>query len=151
MYGREDVYRFLGSRPVPVRDLDEAQARIARWAERATPGRGVWAVTRSDAAPDAAPIGTVLLVPLERSDGQSPDVVEIGWHFHPDSWGHGYATEAARTVVQLAREEGLPELRAVVFPGNGASVRVCERLGMTAFGLTSQWYGVELLEYVLAL
>jgi RimJ/RimL family protein N-acetyltransferase len=54
-------------------------------------------------------------------------------------------------VIDLARITGLAEVRAVVYPANHASVRVCERLGMTARGLTDEWYGVRLLEFVRAL
>jgi RimJ/RimL family protein N-acetyltransferase len=151
MYGREDVYRFLGSSPSPVRDRDEAEARIARWSARSAPGRGLWAVTLGDDGSDGCPIGTVLLMPLPRSDGQPSDALEIGWHFHPAVWGNGYATEAAQAVIHLAGRLGLPEVTAVVFAGNAASLRVCERLGMTGRGPTTQWYGVEMLEFVLAL
>jgi len=124
MYSREDVYRFLGSTPRPVDSLEEAAERIGRWQARATPSRGLWAVLR----------GT--------------DVHEIGWHFHPDVWGHGFAAEAGTAVIDLARDTGLTEVRAVVFLDNQASVRVCERLGMSGRGLTREWYDASMLEFV---
>ena len=56
---------------------------------------------------------------------------EIGFAFHPDHHGHGYATEAARALLALAFDE----LRAHRVFGrlearNTASARVLERLGM---------------------
>jgi RimJ/RimL family protein N-acetyltransferase len=56
---------------------------------------------------------------------------EIGFVFHPDHHGHGYATEAAAALLALAFEE----LRAHRVFGrlearNAASARVLERLGM---------------------
>jgi RimJ/RimL family protein N-acetyltransferase len=56
---------------------------------------------------------------------------EIGFVFHPDHHGHGYATEAAAALLALAFEE----LRAHRVFGrlearNSASARVLERLGM---------------------
>jgi RimJ/RimL family protein N-acetyltransferase len=56
---------------------------------------------------------------------------EIGFVFHPDHHGHGYATEAAAALLALAFEE----LRAHRVFGrlearNTASARVLERLGM---------------------
>jgi RimJ/RimL family protein N-acetyltransferase len=56
---------------------------------------------------------------------------EIGFVFHPDHHGQGYATEAARALLALAFEE----LRAHRVFGrlearNTASARVLERLGM---------------------
>jgi GNAT superfamily N-acetyltransferase len=69
---------------------------------------------------------------------------ELGWHLHPDSWGHGYATEAARAVVDRAFDDGLLEVYAVVRPGNEPSLAVCRRLGMQPLGRTTCWYGREL-------
>ena len=65
-------------------------------------------------------------------------------HLHPDSWGHGYATEAARAVIDRGFSAGVPEVYAVVRPGNAPSMAVCRRLGMTALGRLRRWYDVEL-------
>jgi RimJ/RimL family protein N-acetyltransferase len=148
IYSRREVYRFLGSVPRPVRDLDEALSRIESRNERTRGLDGIWAIVRRD---DDAVIGTVLLVPLTRTDGEASDVYEIGWHLHPDYWGQGYATEAAGAVVSRARSGGLHEVRAVVYADNAASHAVCRRLGMTQLGLTSEWYDAELVEYRLGL
>jgi RimJ/RimL family protein N-acetyltransferase len=93
----------------------------------------------------------VLLVDLTRSDGVDTDVLEIGWHMHPAAWGRGIATEAARGVIDLARSDGVTEVHAVVYPDNVRSLAVCDRLGMTRLGPTDEWYGVELVDHVLAL
>jgi ribosomal-protein-alanine N-acetyltransferase len=59
-----------------------------------------------------------------------------GYSLAPSSWGQGYATEAARAVVEHALGPlGLPEVLAEVDEGNAASVAVVKRLGMTAFGM----------------
>ena len=57
--------------------------------------------------------------------------VEIGYIFHPDAQGHGFATEATRAIVDLA----FHQLRAHRVFGqidarNEASARVLERVGM---------------------
>ncbi|MGY0232513.1 GNAT family N-acetyltransferase [Longispora urticae] len=137
MYARMEVVRFLGATPQVMTEPEQALRTVARWRERsADPRFGIWAVER----PDGVVAGTVLLVPLPDGDGE----VEVGWHFHPDSWGHGYATEAARGAIDKGFAEGLDEILAVVHPPNTASLRLCERLGMTPQGLTDRWYGVEL-------
>ncbi|MCM0675069.1 GNAT family N-acetyltransferase [Micromonospora phytophila] len=91
--------------------------------------------------------GSVLLKPLPgRDEGVPTEDIEVGWHLHPDSWGHGYATEAARAVVAREFATGTRVVHAVVFPGNEASMAVCPRLGMTHVGRRSDWYGGEELE-----
>jgi RimJ/RimL family protein N-acetyltransferase len=47
-------------------------------------------------------------------------------------------------VVDRAFEAGLPEVYAVVRPGNTASLAVCRRLGMTPLGRLRRWYDVDL-------
>ncbi|WP_434743234.1 GNAT family N-acetyltransferase [Micromonospora sp. SH-82] len=45
-------------------------------------------------------MGTALVHPLPgRDTTRLTDDIEVGWHLHPDSWGRGYATEAARVLV----------------------------------------------------
>jgi len=56
---------------------------------------------------------------------------EIGYMFHPDHAGHGYATEAARVMLRLGFEEyGLHRIVGRLDARNTASARVLERLGM---------------------
>jgi RimJ/RimL family protein N-acetyltransferase len=133
IYGRDEVTRWLGGTPsVPPADLP------ARWAAvHAADARfGCWAIELED----GAVAGTVLFKPLPNGVGE----VEVGWHLHPDCWGHGYATEAARAVIDRAFDDGLPEVYAVVRPGNEASLAVCRRLGMAPLGRMRRWYDVEL-------
>jgi len=66
--------------------------------------------------------------------------LEIGWHLHPDAWGHGYATEAAAAVLDDAFSRGLARVIAVTDPDNRASQAVCRRLGMRHFGRTTRYY-----------
>ena len=83
----------------------------------------------------------MLFKPLPNGVGE----VEVGWHLHPDSWGHGYATEAARAVIERGFAAGVPEVYAVVRPGNEASLAVCRAAGHgsrwagSAAGTTSSW------------
>lgn len=81
-------------------------------------------------------VGTVLLKQLP--DGAAE--IEIGWHLHPDSWGRGLATEAARALLARGFAIGLAEIWAVADPDNQQSVRVCEKLGMRLLGTTHRCY-----------
>jgi RimJ/RimL family protein N-acetyltransferase len=133
LYGREEVQRWIGGTPsVPPAELVERWATVHSLDER----YGCWAIETGD----GPPAGTVLFKPLPNGVGE----VEVGWHLHPDSWGHGYATEAARAVIRRGFEAGVPEVYAVVRPGNAASMAVCSRLGMEPLGRLRRWYDVEL-------
>jgi RimJ/RimL family protein N-acetyltransferase len=142
-YSRWEVARWLGATPKALSTRDEAAAVVDRWAGRCVGYQGVWAVRVRDTGVVA---GTVLLVPLPGAAGQ----VEVGWHFHPDSWGHGYATEAARGALARGFAHGLAEIFAVVRPGNDRSMAVCRRLGMTPLGRTDRWYDTDLEAFRIA-
>lgn len=146
MYSRPEVYRFLGASPSPLADRAEARARIDAWTARCRGLTGMWAIEH-----EGTPVGTALLVPLPRSDGAATWTVEVGWHLHPDVWGMGFATEAARALVDRARIGGFREVHAVVYPDNARSRAVCARLGMTDLGPTGEWYGVDVIDHVLRL
>ena len=45
-------------------------------------------------------------------------------------WGNGYATEATRAMIDLARSRGYPRVEAGCHPKNRASVRVLEKCGL---------------------
>ena len=146
MYSRMEVVRWLGAAPSPMTAPEQALAAVERWRGflAASGGRyGCWAVQVRDTGVVA---GTVLLRELPNGEGE----VEVGWHFHPDSWGHGYATEAARGAIERGYAHGLTEVYAVVYPENTASLKVCLRLGMTPLGRTTKWYGVEVEAFVRA-
>jgi RimJ/RimL family protein N-acetyltransferase len=56
---------------------------------------------------------------------------EIGWRFSREAWGHGYATEAARAVLELAFAKlGLDHVVSFTATTNVRSQRVMERLAM---------------------
>jgi RimJ/RimL family protein N-acetyltransferase len=64
--------------------------------------------------------------------------VEIGWRLREDAWGHGYATEAARVVLDIAfRIRRLERVVSRTDIANEASVNVMRKLGMR------QWFEKE--------
>lgn len=61
--------------------------------------------------------------------------MELGFWIAPAYWGLGFATEAGRAVVAMARHTlRLPELRAAHFIDNPASGRVLRKLGFERTG-----------------
>jgi ribosomal-protein-alanine N-acetyltransferase len=129
-----EVCRYLPA-PLSRKESDALMDRIkAHWRKY---GFGPWAVTRRETNPNPrAEAGVVigfvgLMVP--RFSASFTPCVEIGWRLDPAHWGQGLATEAAATVlaVDAFAHHGFPEVVAFTVPGNKASRRVMEKLGMT--------------------
>ncbi|MDQ2893007.1 MAG: GNAT family N-acetyltransferase [Pseudomonadota bacterium] len=68
-----------------------------------------------------------------------PDTYELGYWLTPAAWGRGYATEAARAVIEMARH-ALPvsRLRAHHQLDNAGSARVLAKLGFRQIGTESR-------------
>jgi len=105
----------------------------------ATGGYGVWLIEAADEAGLVSEAGLVNGAGLVGTAGLRPleDLgLEIFYSLAPGSWGRGYATEAARAVVDHALGPlRLREVLAEVDEGNAASVAVVKRLGMTPFAV----------------
>lgn len=108
---------------------EESDAFVDRIEERFTEqGFGLWAVEVVGGEPFIGYVG--LNVP--RIEAPFMPAVEIGWRLARSSWGHGYATEAAREVLHFAFEgAGLDEVVSFTVPANERSQAVMRRLGMT--------------------
>ncbi|MGN6160250.1 MAG: GNAT family N-acetyltransferase [Marmoricola sp.] len=142
MYSRWDVQRYLGTAPRLMADRTEAIERIEHWAALDHPIHGIWLALDTETG---RRLGTLLLKDLPASgDPLAPSgETEIGWHLHPDVWGHGVATETAHAVLDHAFAGGLDHVLAATYPENIPSQRVAERIGMQSLGLTTAYYNVE--------
>jgi RimJ/RimL family protein N-acetyltransferase len=133
---RVEVAKWLGDgEPVLMKDLEEARRRIERYRElSATPPLGFWAV---EVLATGQVAGSVLLLTLPDAEAGE---VEIGWHLHPDSWGRGYASEAAAAVLDHGFAGGLHEIHALTHLDNWPSQAVARKLGMERLGVMRKWY-----------
>ena len=121
-----DVRRFLFD-GAALSAAEVAQTIEESTGHFAARGFGIWLIELGTAA---GPVGTAGLRPLEESG------LEIFYSLAPGAWGHGYATEAARAVVEYGLGPlALPEVLAEVDEGNAASVAVVKRLGMTPYAV----------------
>lgn len=108
-----------------VRDLEGARRYILDGpaASYAQNGYGLWRVAQRG---DGAPVGLCGLV--KREGLEAPDV---GYAFLESAWGQGYAAEAAAATLGHARRVlGLELILAITKPGNTASMRVLEKIGL---------------------
>lgn len=118
-----EVTKFI---PGPWADPERHEAFVR---ERMTadfgPGLGYWSVFERE-QPDRF-LGWILLIPY---DGVGPDI-EIGWRFVKKAWGKGYATEAAKPVLEHALQTvGPNRVVADIDPRNEGSIRVATKIGM---------------------
>jgi RimJ/RimL family protein N-acetyltransferase len=121
IFSREDVNRWLyhaAQSEAEVRDMLE---RKIAWPRE----RGVTLAVELRASGELVGQSGLTVGPPEHRQG------EIGFVFHPDHHGRGYATEAAEAVLGLAFEHyGLHRVCGRLEARNAASARVLERLGM---------------------
>jgi [ribosomal protein S5]-alanine N-acetyltransferase len=144
VFGSPEVMKWTPS--PPSKDVAETAQRLARtmaFTARQPPGLGLWALTRRDTDEF---LGQVGLFPVE---GKGPDV-EVAYELAPRAWGSGYATEAARALIEYGFAEiGLDRVVALIIPDNVRSRRVAEKCAMTLEG-PARHYGLDLLRFARA-
>jgi RimJ/RimL family protein N-acetyltransferase len=132
IHGRAEVARFvLGNVPQPrlAQAFEYIALALGHWSLR---GAGKWAVEERASGRMIGRCGY----------NDMPDEwpgLELGWTFHSDVWGRGYATEAASAALNW----GFAERRAgriihLIDPENTSSQKVAKRLGAVEGGM---WEG----------
>lgn len=117
---QERACRFQAWGPNTVQQTREFVTDAARAWSCVPRTRLVFAVTL-----DGCVVGNCVLDLRGRAQG------EISYVLHPDYWGRGLATAAARQLVQLGFDEhALHRIFATCDPRNTASAAVLGRLGM---------------------
>lgn len=122
---RDDVAQYLLDDALThAMCADLVQLRVNQTSLQETGDRLVLAIERKS---DGAMLGEVLLILRDVVSGQA----EVGYVIHPDYQGLGYATEAARALMDWGFDTiGLHRIYARCHPDNVASWTVMERLGM---------------------
>jgi [ribosomal protein S5]-alanine N-acetyltransferase len=117
-----EIYEFEPGEPVGE---EQAEALAVERSE----GRVFWAV---ELRAERRMIGHLYFQPLEPAELQT---YELGYIFNPAYHGQGYATEAARALVDRAfAEMGAHRVVACCNPANTASWRLLERIGFVREG-----------------
>ncbi|MGB8261879.1 MAG: GNAT family N-acetyltransferase [Terracidiphilus sp.] len=66
---------------------------------------------------------------------ESPTCAATGYVFAPDAWGQGFATEAVRAMIEVARLTGVQRLEAICHTAHAASAHVLIKCGFTLIGI----------------
>ena len=113
--------RFTGEPPIST--LDAAERAIANYSDFDDVGYGRWACVLKETQSVIGFCGLKYLSDL--------DVVDVGYRFLPQHWGHGLASEACIASLDFGfRTLRLDQIVAFVMPENAASIRVLEKSGM---------------------
>lgn len=121
-FGDPETMRFI---PCGALNREQTQRLVARFVEKdEAQGFGIWPVVHKA---DHRVIGECGITAIP---GHEPDI-EIAWIFNKAYRGAGYATEAARAVMEFAFSElRIARLYALIDRANAPSIAVANRLGM---------------------
>ena len=105
-------------------------------------------------APDSGEFGFVrredgLLIGAGSIKEQEDGAWEVGYNLRRDAWGQGYATEAARAMIDWAhRERGATRFVAAHVTANAASGRVLRKCGyrFVRYGQYEKYDGSEVFD-----
>ena len=125
----EQIVRNLATAPWPYA-LKDAEAFLASPRDPVMPSFLI--TERTDGEPRI--VGACGL-------GRRPSgAVELGYWIARPHWGKGFATEAGRALIDIARTLKLSRLEGSHFVDNPASGRVLEKLGFVPTGLSAARY-----------
>lgn len=128
MIDDEGIVRNLARAPWPY-SAQDAQA-FARLGQDPMLPHFVITLPHAIAAPNANGAEIIGCAGLGDDDGQ----VELGYWIARRHWGNGYATEAARALLEIARMLGHRRVVAGHFHDNPASGRVLRKAGFVPTG-----------------
>lgn len=120
-------------------DLAQCMERVAKFSQQKFEKEGDWAsfVVEPDGQPGL--LGEIALKWQAGGTAGRGWVGEIGWSLAPWAHGKGYATEAARAVMDLAFGTlGFHRIQARLDERNSGSRKICERLGMRFEGVARE-------------
>jgi RimJ/RimL family protein N-acetyltransferase len=133
----ESVLRQLAMVPWPYTDEDaKAYAGLSH-----DPYLPQFLITRPHGVLGSQVLGSV---GLHAEGGE----VELGYWLGRQHWGHGYATEAVRAMLSIARAIGHRRLYAAHFLDNIASGKVLQRVGFRPQGELAPRMSVARGEFV---
>ncbi|MGW1073904.1 GNAT family N-acetyltransferase [Streptomyces sp. NPDC002537] len=130
--GREFIGRY-NALPDIVTDLESSRAYLQAYVDKTAADTGRICGIRTD----GGLVGAVILRTMDVAQGTA----EAGCWLEPSAVGRGLVTRAARVLIDWAVEErGIHRVDWWVSAGNGPSIAVARRLGMTRDGVLRESY-----------
>ncbi len=121
----ERLHGFIGGHPLTLVELRDRYRQVVDGPGE--PGRA-WRNWIVRSKPDGTALGTVQATISTTSDGRA--TAEIAWVIGVAWQGRGYASEAARAVVEWLRAHGVDDVTAHIHPDHPASAAVARRAGL---------------------
>ncbi|NOH60687.1 GNAT family N-acetyltransferase [Vibrio sp. RE88] len=82
---------------------------------------------------------------LEKYTYQQQTMLELGYRLTPEARGNGYAIEASRAVLNIAKQQGIERVLGLTEPDNVPSQKILLKLGFTP--IDSDYYQGMPVEY----
>jgi RimJ/RimL family protein N-acetyltransferase len=99
--------------------LQNVRRMRRHWDER---GYGQWAVVEKSSGRVIGCVG------FFHPDGWPG--IDLGWIFHRERWGHGFATEACRAALEWAwQTDGIDHVISLIAPHDLRSIRIATKIG----------------------
>jgi RimJ/RimL family protein N-acetyltransferase len=145
-HSNPEVNRFLPFDPL---DADAITARVSHgsWSRSTLDEEGDILVLGAEPISSGLLIGDVMLRWVSAKDRCG----EVGYAFHPDHGGCGFATEAVKAVLELAfGSMDLHRVIARIDPRNAPSLNLARRLGMRqeAHLVENHWQADEWMDEI---
>jgi RimJ/RimL family protein N-acetyltransferase len=118
------LHKFIGGKPATIAELRDRYARLTAGSPDPDEAWLNWIVRRRS---DAQPIGTVQAT-ITTKDGQS--TATVAWVIGVDWQNQGFASEAARALIDWLRQHSVDDVIANIHPDHQASAVVATRAGL---------------------
>ena len=141
LHNDPDVMKYISSKKDEEVTIEECSSFVehCRSYYKKHTGLGIWA-TQTKEIGDF--IGWTTLKDLDNTED-----IEVGYRLQKEFWGNGYATEAAKALIEYGFNElKLDKIVGVALPENKASVRVLQKAGLEYVGI-KKYYNTDVVFY----
>lgn len=123
------MHYINGGKPTTQKEIEEIY--IPRMQSYTNPKKG-WGLWKVNMLENNEFIGWILVRPMDYfGDNPQLDNLELGWRFMQKSWGKGYATEAALSIMNgLISNKSATIFTALAVSDNLASIAIMKKIGM---------------------